>query len=86
VQPAPSTTAATEDPYFTSDKDSLEGQARIMSVQVSKTSKDYSLGTEGQNDIQDAVNKIYQAAIINGEDIQKSLDKQEKAVNSILSK
>lgn len=55
----PSTTAASEDSYFTSDSTTLEGQARLMSAKVSKTSKDYSLGIEGQSDIQDAVNKIY---------------------------
>ncbi len=80
----PSTTAASEDQYFLSDTTTLEGIARKMSVDVSKTSKDYSLGVEGQGDIQSAVNKVYEAVITSNGDIQSALDAQEKAVNSIL--
>lgn len=82
----PSTIAATEDAFFTSDTTTLEGIARKMSVDVSKTSKDYSLGVEGQSEIQTAVDKIYEAVIVNGADIQQTLDAQEKAVNLILNK
>ncbi|SHO43044.1 ABC transporter substrate-binding protein [Anaerocolumna xylanovorans] len=82
----PSTTAASEDPYFESDTATLEGIARKMSVDISKTSKDYSLGIEDQGDVQSGVNKVYEAVIINGADIQKTLDAQEKAVNSVLQK
>jgi putative chitobiose transport system substrate-binding protein len=82
----PSTTAASEDQYFGSDTTTLEGIARKMSVDISKTSKDYSLGIEGQGEVQSTVNKVYEAVIINGDDIQKTLDAQEKAVNSVLKK
>lgn len=80
----PSTKAASEDSYFTSDTTTLEGIARKMSVDVSKSSKDFSLGVEGQGNIQDAVNKVYEAVITSNGDIQKALDTQEKAVNSLL--
>lgn len=80
----PSTIVASGDDYFLSDTTTLEGIARKMSVDVSKTSKDFSLGVEGQGDIQDAVNKVYQAVITSNSDIQSALDQQEKAVNSIL--
>lgn len=81
----PSTIKAGQDPYFTSDSETLEGQARMMSVEVSDTSKDYSLGTAGQSEIQDAVNQIQEAVIQNGTDTQTALDNGEKAVNDILA-
>ncbi len=81
----PSTKVASEDSYFTSDTTTLEGIARSMSVEVSKSSKDFSLGVEGQGDIQTQVNKVYEAVIPSGGDIQAALDKQEKAVNSLLN-
>ena len=81
----PSTIKASQDEYFLSDSETLEGQARIMSVEVSETSKDYSLGTAGQSEIQDAVNQIQEAVIQNGTDTQTALDNGEKAVNDILA-
>ena len=80
----PSTVEATKDPYFTSDKESIEGQARAMSVAVSETSEDYSLGVENQNDIQTAVNKAFEAAITSDKDTKESLNNAEEAVNQIL--
>ncbi len=82
----PSTTQAGGDSYFISDQTTLEGQARAMSVEVSVTSKDYSLGVEGQGEIQAEVNKVYEAVITSGKDIQAALDKEEAAVNGILKK
>ncbi|WOC32780.1 MULTISPECIES: ABC transporter substrate-binding protein [Caproicibacterium] len=82
----PSTTKASEDSYFTSDTSTLEGQARNMSAKVSKTSEDYSLGVEGQSDIQDAVNKVYEAAITSGQDVNTALKNAETKVNSLLKK
>ncbi|NLL76215.1 MAG: sugar ABC transporter substrate-binding protein [Clostridiales bacterium] len=80
----PSTLAAAADAYFTSDTTSLEGQARAMSAQLSETSKDYSLGVEGQGEIAKEVNKAYEAAIVSGGDIQEALDNAEQLVNSEL--
>jgi putative chitobiose transport system substrate-binding protein len=45
---------------------------------------DYSLGVEGQSEIQSAVNKVYEAVISSDGEIQSALDQQEKAVNSLL--
>ena len=81
----PSTIKASQDEYFLSDSETLEGQARIMSVQVSQTSKDYSLGTAGQSEIQDAVNQIQEAVIQNGTDTATALANGEEAVNNILA-
>lgn len=70
----PSTKQASSDSYFTQDTKTLEGQARAMSVNVSTTSSDYSLGVEGQNEIEADVNKAYEAAIVGNTDPQKALD------------
>lgn len=80
----PSTVEASKDSYFTSDKESIEGQARAMSVAVGATSEDYSLGVENQNDIQTSVNKAFEAAITSGKDTKESLNNVEEAVNKIL--
>lgn len=80
----PSTTKASEDSFFTSDMETLEGQASAMSAQTSLTSKDFSLGVANQSNIQDAVDKVYEACIINGDDIQASLDQGEADVNKLL--
>lgn len=82
----PSTVAASQDPYFTSDTETLEGQASAMSAQASQTSQDFSLGVANQNNIQQAIDKAYEAVIINGEDTQASLDQAESDVNSLLTK
>lgn len=81
----PSTKEASEDPYFTSDTTTLEGQASAMSAKASQTSEDFSLGIGDQSNIQDAVDKAYEASIINGDDIQASLDQAETDVNDILA-
>lgn len=80
----PSTTKASQDEFFTSDTTTLEGQASAMSAKASQTSQDFSLGVANQSKIQDAVNKAYQAAIINGDDIKASLTQAETDVNNIL--
>lgn len=81
----PSTIEASQDPYFTSDTSTLEGQASAMSVQASETSADFSLGVGNQNNIQTAVNKAYEAVIINGDEIQPALDQAEADVNALLA-
>ena len=81
----PSTIEASQDPYFTSDTSTLEGQASAMSAQASETSADFSLGVGNQNNIQTAVNKAYEAVIINGDEIQPALDQAEADVNALLA-
>ena len=81
----PSTVEASKDSFFTSDMESLEGQASAMSAKASLTSRDYSLGAANQGLIADAVNNAYFAVITNGDEIQPSLDQAEADVNAILS-
>lgn len=80
----PSTIKASEDSYFTSDTDTLEGQANAMSSKASQSSEDFSLGVANQENIQSAVNKAYEAIIVNGDDVQKSLNQAEQDVNKLL--
>lgn len=81
----PSTVVASQDEYFTSDTESLEGQASAMSAKASQTSQDFSLGVGNQSNIQNAINKAYEAVIINGDDVQAALDQAEKDVNALLA-
>lgn len=80
----PSTKAAVADEYFTSETETLEGQARAMSAKLSDTSKDYSLGVEGQSEIQKEVNKVYEAVIISNDELEKSLKNATEEVNKLL--
>lgn len=81
----PSTTAASGDSYFTSDTETLEGQASAMSAKASLTSQDFSLGVANQENIQTAIDKAYEAVIINGDDTQTALDQAESDVNALLA-
>lgn len=80
----PSTVKASQDPYFTSDTSTIEGQASAMCAQASRTSADFSLGVEGQSTIADEVNKAYEAAVINGDDVKESLASAQQAVDALL--
>ena len=81
----PSTKKASEDSFFTSDTKTLEGQASAMSAKASLTSQDFSLGVANQGTIQAAINKVYEASIINGDDIDGALKQAEEDVNKILA-
>lgn len=80
----PSTKEASKDEYFTSDESTLEGQASAMSAKASLTSEDFSLGVGNQSNIEDAINRVYEAVIINGEDAKTALDQAEEDVNALL--
>lgn len=80
----PSTSAASQDEFFTSDTDTLEGQASAMSAKASLTSQDFSLGVADQSNIQIAVDKAYEAVIINGEDTATSVTQAAEDVNGLL--
>ncbi|QPL04644.1 MULTISPECIES: ABC transporter substrate-binding protein [Actinomyces] len=80
----PSTLKASQDPYFTSDTSTIEGQASAMCAEASTTSADFSLGVEGQSTIADEVNKAYEAAVINGDNVKESLAHAHDAVDALL--
>lgn len=82
----PSTVKASQDPYFTSDTSTTEGKASAMCAEASQTSADFSLGVEGQSTIADEVNKAYEAAIVNGDDVKAALAQAQDAVNALLAK
>lgn len=81
----PSTEKAGADPYFTSDMATLEGRSAAMSAKASETSRDFSLGVENQDEIQYAVNEIYESFIVLDDDLKPSLDRAEQKVNEILA-
>ena len=55
-----------------------------MSAKASLTSQDFSLSVANQNDIQTAIDKAYEAVIINGDDPAAALSDAEASVNSLL--
>lgn len=81
----PSTKKAAADSYFTSDSTTLEGIARQSCVKSLSKSADFTLGVEKQDDIQNAINKIYEATIMGSTDPQKAISDSETSVNSILT-
>jgi putative chitobiose transport system substrate-binding protein len=81
----PSTTKAAADPYFKSDSTSLEGIARGICADSLSKSADMSLGVENQVEIQNAINKIFEASIMGSTDPQKAISAAEASVNKILA-
>lgn len=81
----PSTTKAAADPFFASDTKSLEGQVRAISAKSLAKSADICLGVANQDNIQDAINKIYQASIEGNTDPQQAINTAETKVNTVLA-
>ena len=63
----------------------LEGRSAAMSAKASETSRDFSLGVENQDEIQYAVNEIYESFIVLDDDLKPSLDRAVQKVNEILA-
>jgi len=81
----PSTKAASQDAYFTSDTTTLEGVARAMVAKVGAMSEDFAIGVEQEDNIQIAINKIYEGCITGDKDIAKAISEAEETVNKSLS-
>lgn len=82
----PSTKAAARDAFFTENMESLEGQASAMSAKSALTSMDFSLGTADQDTIQETVDLVFDAAVLDHEDPKQALDEAAEEVNEILAK
>jgi len=81
----PSTTKAAADSFFVSDKSTLDGLVNYYSSLALPKSKDFSLNTEKLSDIQNEIDKIYEAVMQSNTDPQTALDNAEKKVNNLLS-
>jgi putative chitobiose transport system substrate-binding protein len=86
VQIFPSTTKASQDPFFTADTKTVDTKAVAIAAKSNEKSADLSLGLAQDADIFTAINKIYEAAILGNTDPQKAINDAEKKVNDLLAK
>ncbi|MEE0955126.1 MAG: sugar ABC transporter substrate-binding protein [Eubacterium sp.] len=80
----PSTKKASQDAFFMEDSDTPEGQASRMSAEAAQSSKDFSLGVADQDSIQETIDLVFDAVVLEHEDPEKALDEAVEDVNEIL--
>lgn len=81
----PSTIAACNDPYFTSDTTTLEGQARAMCAQVSLTCGDWSLGVGQGSDITKIFENLEDAAFSDGDNAAEAVANAAAQVDKVMA-
>ncbi len=81
----PSTTKASQDPYFKSDTSTIEKKAiSIVADELPKTA-DMTLAVTKQLDIYGELKKAQESVTVHGGDPKKALDEAEKKVNDLLA-
>lgn len=80
----PSTVESAKDPFFSENDGSVEGMAKSMSAVSLDQAKDFYIGIENANDVNNAVTKALQIIYLNDGDVKKELAEAEKEVNQIL--
>lgn len=80
----PSTKESVEDPFFKESDGSLEAEAKLASSQSLTEATDYMVGVPNAGDINSAIARGLQDILLNGKDIQATLDSVETEVNNIL--
>lgn len=85
VQIFPSTTKASEDPFFKSDVSKPETKAVSIAADELLKTADVSLAITKEGDVFTAVNKALEAVLVGKTDPKKALDDAEKKVNEILA-
>jgi putative chitobiose transport system substrate-binding protein len=81
----PSTTKASQDPYFKSDTSTIEKKAiSIVADELPKTA-DMTLAVTKQLDIYGELKKAQESVTVHGADPKKALDEAEKKVNDLLA-
>jgi putative chitobiose transport system substrate-binding protein len=85
VQIFPSTTKASQDPFFKSDTSTPETKAVSIAADELLKTADVSLAITKEGDIFTAVNKVLEAVIVGKTDPKKALDDAEKKVNELLA-
>ena len=81
----PSTKAASEDPFFTSDMDTLEGRATAMSAASSLISSDYSLHLKNYTSYVKIMDDMEAEVITNMGDVKNALAVAENDLNKALA-
>lgn len=80
----PSTKESVEDPFFKESDGSLEAEAKLASSQSLTEATDYMVGVPNAGDINSAIARGLQEILLNGKEIQATLDAVEAEVNNIL--
>ena len=81
----PTTKIASEDPFFQSDMESLEGQANYYASLSAKTAVDMTLGIEKDDDVKRIIDNIMDKVFASGMTPQEAIDAAEAEVNALLA-
>ncbi|MBJ6359900.1 ABC transporter substrate-binding protein [Paenibacillus sp. GCM10012307] len=80
----PTTKTASEDPFFTSDTETLGGKARAEAAKATAVSFDLGLGVEKESEVTAAVNSMFESIMQANKDPQTVLNEVEIKVNELL--
>lgn len=80
----PTTKAASQDPFFASDTESLEGQARAEAAKATAVSFDLGLGVDKESEVIAAINGMFESIMQANKDPQSVLKDVEAKVNELL--
>lgn len=81
----PTTKVASNDPFFQSDMESLEGQANYYASQSAQHAVDMTLGLENDDDVKREIDNIMDAIFATGTDPATALTDAEARVNALLA-
>lgn len=82
----PTTIKAAQDPFFTSDTTTLEGQANAEAAKSIKISAQMTLGIDNGSAILKEVDNLYGAIISRGTPVKDALAQEEAKVNQMITK
>lgn len=85
VQIFPSTTKASQDPFFKADTSTPETKAVSIAADELLKTADVSLAITKEGDVFTAINKVLEAVVVGKTDPKKALDDAEKKVNEVLA-
>ncbi|MCR8660398.1 ABC transporter substrate-binding protein [Paenibacillus endoradicis] len=80
----PTTQTASADPFFTSDTETLSGQARAEAAKATAVSFDLGLGVEKESEVTSTINGMFESIMQANKDPQTVLNDVEAKVNELL--
>lgn len=85
VEIFPSTIKASEDDFFKSDMDTLEGRARAMAAESNLISEEYVVNTPQMDQVMSLVKTMGEAIYAGGDDIWEAMKTAEEDINAKLA-
>lgn len=85
VEIFPSTVQASQDEFFKSDMETLEGRARAMAAESNLISEAYVVNTPQMNQVMSIMKTLGEAIFAGGEDIASALETAEQDINAKLA-